>query len=419
MSTSSGERNIVIIGAGIIGCTAAYYISHHPSFSSNTRVTIIEASKRGVAQGASGKAGGLVAAWAYPEELVSISFPEHERLAEMYDGANRWGFRYVNCGSWEGRGEVPRPRVNGRRRSVDAELGPDWEMRKRVQRGLPADLDWVKEELTDSYSVMAPAGQTAQVHPYLFTTSMFKFAKEKGVEFIAGKATSLNIDPSSKSVTGVTYIDNESQTEKTIPATQIILAAGVWSPKLIPSLPISGTRAHSITLRFNPPKVFAPHVLFTEITMPIIPSLTSPSSPYSPPSNTVRVASPEIYPRPTNEVYVCGPGDNPPIPETVDDVIVEPRLCENAREQVASISNELREGTIARRQACFLPVVTKGGGPIIGEAETIAKGLIIATGHTCWGISNAPGTGKLLAELVMDGEITSADLKKLAPSKFI
>ncbi|CAL1710061.1 unnamed protein product [Somion occarium] len=360
MSTSSGERNIVIIGAGIIGCTAAYYISHHPSFSSNTRVTIIEASKRGVAQGASGKAGGLVAAWAYPEELVSISFPEHERLAEMYDGANRWGF-----------------------------------------------------------SVMAPAGQTAQVHPYLFTTSMFKFAKEKGVEFIAGKATSLNIDPSSKSVTGVTYIDNESQTEKTIPATQIILAAGVWSPKLIPSLPISGTRAHSITLRFNPPKVFAPHVLFTEITMPIIPSLTSPSSPYSPPSNTVRVASPEIYPRPTNEVYVCGPGDNPPIPETVDDVIVEPRLCENAREQVASISNELREGTIARRQACFLPVVTKGGGPIIGEAETIAKGLIIATGHTCWGISNAPGTGKLLAELVMDGEITSADLKKLAPSKFI
>ena len=91
---------------------------------------MLEVSKRGVAQGASGKAGGLVAKWAYPSELVAVTFPEHVRLAEMYDGANRWGWRYVNCGSWEGRGEVPRPKPRGRKQSLIAELGPDWEMRK-------------------------------------------------------------------------------------------------------------------------------------------------------------------------------------------------------------------------------------------------------------------------------------------------
>ena len=49
-----------------------------------------------------------------------------------------------------------------------------------------------------------------------------------------------------------------------------------------------------------------------------------------------------------------------------------------------SISAELRAGTVDRRQACFLPVASVGGGPIVGAADTIAKGLVIATGHTCW-----------------------------------
>jgi glycine/D-amino acid oxidase-like deaminating enzyme len=77
MSSNIQEpRNIVIIGGGIIGCTTAYYISRHPSFSSSTSVTILEASAHGAAQGASGKAGGLVSKNAYPEELVRISFQE-------------------------------------------------------------------------------------------------------------------------------------------------------------------------------------------------------------------------------------------------------------------------------------------------------------------------------------------------------
>jgi glycine/D-amino acid oxidase-like deaminating enzyme len=63
-------KNIVIIGGGIIGCTTAYYLTRHPSFVVGTTITILEASKVGVAEGASGKAGGLVAKWAYPREIV-------------------------------------------------------------------------------------------------------------------------------------------------------------------------------------------------------------------------------------------------------------------------------------------------------------------------------------------------------------
>lgn len=80
MSTSQPTRNIVIIGGGIIGCTTAYYITRHPSFSPAITVTVIEASAHGAAQGASGKAGGLVAKWAYPRELVDVSFSEVSEL---------------------------------------------------------------------------------------------------------------------------------------------------------------------------------------------------------------------------------------------------------------------------------------------------------------------------------------------------
>jgi glycine/D-amino acid oxidase-like deaminating enzyme len=367
----STPKHIVIIGGGIIGCTTAYYLSHHPAYTPETKVTLLEASKVGVAQGASGKAGGLVAKWAYPKELVNVSFPEHVRLAEKHDGVNRWGWRFVGCGSWEGRGTAEDSRSNVEdKKSLEKTLGldEDWK-KKRTALGLPDDLDWVDETLTDGYSPMAPAGATAQVHPYLFTTSMLDLAKEKGVTFVSGKVTEINTESSTRTVTEVTYTNPQAGDSHTIPATHIVLAAGAWSPRILPSLPITGTRAHSVTIR--PTEPISPYVLFTEILLRGSASRQTQ-------------ASPEIYARPDNEVYCCGPGDNSPVPETVDDVEVDQMACDSIVEHVFGISKQLRAGQIEKRQACFLPTVDVGGGPIIGEASSIAKGLIIATGHTCW-----------------------------------
>ena len=382
------NREIVIIGGGIIGCTTAYYLTRHPSYSpSTTTITLIEASRHGPAQGASGKAGGLVARWAYPKEVVDLSFEEHVKLANEHNGKDRWGWRYVACGSWEGRGEVvvdqSVPEHEGIRgtRSLAKTLGLPTDVKSTSKSrnsgkvtNLPQDLLWVKEELTDSYSPMARDGHTAQVHPYLFTTSMFELAKTNGVNFIKGKAISV-VQSSDGKVTGVEYAIHQDQgmTAKmqTVSATHVIVAAGAWSSALVHQLPISATRAHSITIRPKEGVTISPYVLFTEISDP------SPRLPS-------KATSPEIYARPDNEVYACGPGDDCPLPDTVDDVVVDQSCCESIYTQVSSISQELREGTIERRQACYLPSVSSGGGPIIGKADHIAKGLFIATGHTCW-----------------------------------
>ena len=379
---------IVIIGGGIIGCTTAYYLSRHPSYSSSTStITLIEASRNGPAQGASGKAGGLVARWAYPKEIADLSFEEHCKLAKEHNGRDRWGWRYVRCGSWEGRGEAV---IDSEQKGIDTNknlaktLGlpsgvkPATSSKYRVSRkvmDLPEDLLWVKGDLTDSYSPIARDGETAQVHPYLFTTSMFELAKANGVNFIEGRAISIVQDLDGK-VTGVEYIMHQDHIRKTaeketVPATHVIVAAGAWSSAIVHQLPISATRAHSITIRPKQGVTISPYVLFTEISDP------NPA----PPS---KASSPEVYARPDNEVYACGPGDDCPLPDTVDDVIVDQPSCELIYTHVSSISQELREGTVEKRQACYLPSVSSGGGPIIGEADQIAKGLFIATGHTCW-----------------------------------
>ncbi|TDL16678.1 FAD dependent oxidoreductase [Rickenella mellea] len=390
----SPPKDIVIIGAGIIGCTSAYYLSRHPLLSSPTtpiKITILEAGD--IAGGASGKAGGLVAKWAYPKELVDASFAEHVKLAKEHGGAERWGWRMVACGEWRGR-------VGGSGKKGKTPKGAG-------EHGvLPEDLDWVESEATEAYEPMAEDGETAQVHPYLFTASMLALAQEKGVKLVEGRATSIQYTPSEDTkdryVSGVKYVDTNG-VDGFLPVDTIILSAGPWTPTLLPQAPISGHRAHSITIRPSHP--VSAYALFTSFTYPI--------------GTRTRTATPEIYARPNNEVYACAPGDDEPLPKGTKDVLVDEKVCDQLVKDVGVMSKRLRDGEVTARQACYLPNVNSGprGCPIVGRVEGVG-GLVVAAGHTCWGICNAPGTAKAISELVMDGEITCANLSRLAPRNF-
>lgn len=81
----------VILGAGIMGVSTAYYLSKHQPPSS---IHLVEASPELFAS-ASGYAAGFVAKdWFSPAaaELGALSFEEHRKLAEKENGAERWGY---------------------------------------------------------------------------------------------------------------------------------------------------------------------------------------------------------------------------------------------------------------------------------------------------------------------------------------
>ncbi|KAL4884054.1 FAD dependent oxidoreductase [Aspergillus karnatakaensis] len=408
MAASSDRRDIVIVGGGIIGSCSAYYLTRHPSFDpSRHSVTLIEASE--IAGGASGKAGGLLALWAYPDNIVPLSYKLHAELAKEHDGKNKWGYREVGCAQLVARG-----RPLSEKKDAD-EAGGSLSLQKRSAAVLgklksakyPQELDWIEPDLIRGYESMSDPGETAQVHPYLFTTSIARFAEEKGAKVILGSVTS--IGQGGDAVKSVTYADKETGLTQTVPATDVVVAAGPWTSSVIPEAPISAMRAHSVVIR--PTKPASAHTLFTNIE---IPANFDPSNPSRP-----TVATPEIYARPDETVYACGEGDQVvSLPSTTSDVEVDEKRCQDIINQVGAISDALRDGEVTARQACYLPNVESArGGPLVGHTGT--QGLYLAAGHTCWGIQNAPGTGKLISEFVFDGRAKSANIASLDPRNFL
>jgi glycine/D-amino acid oxidase-like deaminating enzyme len=289
-------------------------------------------------------------------------------------------------------------------------------MAKLKAANVPKDLDWIDADGVRAYEEMGGPDQTAQVHPYLFTTSMASLAEEAGVKIIFGSVKSIDKDASNSAVKSVTFATKDDpDTTKTIPADTVILSAGPWTPTVYPPAPISALRAHSVTIR--PSRPVSAYALFTHITIPSSSAMNNTG--ITGMRKKVHSVTPEIYARPNNEVYACGEGDHLiPLPTGTDLVQVDDQRCQDIIDQVGSISDELRDGEVTARQACYLPNVTQGGGPMIGWTPGVS-GLLMATGHTCWGIQNGPGTGKCVSELVWEGKVKSASIGSLDPSRFM
>lgn len=453
-----GKHHIIIVGAGIIGVCTAYYLTTHPKYNPEKHhITIIE-SKR-VAGGASGKAGGLLALWAFPQQIVPLSFDLHQTLSDKYNGEEEWGYRRLTTVSLEGDiTGIPDPesdaetesesdckedhndanksheeKVNddatslteSSTRTADSDSDSSTErppkkaarnLRSLAKRNspsikkLPKDLKWINSSMLSSCLSLGGTDTTAQVLPYKFTNFMLKKAVEysKGtIELVIGKVEEITYSMETGQATGVLYTptsvkaENEVQGPVELHGEQIVLAVGPWTSKILPDCPISGLRAHSITVAPFKNQPVSPYAIFTELK-------TGPTS----------YISPEIYAR-QDEVYVCGEGDSAvDVPETTDDVQVVKSRCDELFKQVSKISPNLRKGHILKRQACYLPVldVPSSSGPLIGE--TNVENLYLCSGHSCWGINNAPGSGKIISELLLDGTCQSADISGLDPSLY-
>ncbi|KAG4304982.1 hypothetical protein PORY_001657 [Pneumocystis oryctolagi] len=354
------KRHIVIVGGGIIGSTTAYYLTRHPKYDpSYISITLIEGT--GIASAASGKAGGLLALDWHGKEtssLAKLSYELHEKLAKEYDGENIWGYRKLD--TLQIVSSVSSKRVNT----------------------LPKELKWIDAEKVSDVSVLGTTSTTAQVHPYHFTKTIFSLAQEKGVKLILGTVLPL------KHANTVSYIPKGESFEQTIHADSIVIAAGPWTGRLCPEIPISGCRAHSIVVTVDSP--LSPHALFTHIKL-----------------KNGKFVSPEIYARKDEVLYICGETDSSTLPPTSENVQMNHASCDALKAWADELSVSIKNGIVKTKQACYLPVCTSYfSGPFIGKVK---EGLYVGAGHGCWGICNGPGTGKVLSEILLDGMSTSID----------
>ncbi|KAI4239396.1 MAG: hypothetical protein LQ349_000417 [Xanthoria aureola] len=404
---SSEPRTIVVIGGGVIGCSTAYFLTRHGLYNPQIHsVVILEASR--IAGGSSGKAGGLLAEWATPKCLAPLSFKTHGELAKEHGGDKIWGHRSVYCADvaleahdWNNNNEA----------AIVANGVEDGHEASSTTTEVPSDLDWLLPGSVKSYTEAGNPHNSGQVNPLAFTETLAQLAKEKGAEVIIGSATAINYRDRNSGISSVSYTQNG--TSKTLNATDVLLAAGPWTPKLFPAVNLSRPpRGHSVVVR--PSRDLSPYVLFPNISAR---------------ENGNNLLSPEIYPRPGDKVhgfdtvYACGPDDyEVPLPDSTDTVAVDEQKCNEVYAAVGSVSKPIHEGEVLTKQACYKAQIRAHAedeevGPIVGP--TGIQGLWLATGHDEWGIQNAPGTGLVMSEMIFEGAAHSADCESLAPKHFL
>jgi glycine/D-amino acid oxidase-like deaminating enzyme len=352
--------HVVICGGGVIGACTAYFLSRR-----GIDVTVVERTE--VAAAASGKAGGFLALdWCAGTPLDALarrSFELHAALPN--EVAADWSYRRMNAYSGVVLGE------------------------HSAHRHKPAGLEW----LADGVIIMSRLGTpetTAIVPPRTFTSAMMTAAQARGAKLRAGRVTGLVRSADAAGVRGV-EVDG-----RVIEADAVVIAMGPWS------------------------------VLAAQwITLPAVYGLQSPSLVYNTgtdiPADALFLEYPdegvsiEVFPRGDGTTHITAFSDQAALPLDPAAVTPDPRAIERLQGIAERLSPAFRPERILARQSCFRPV-TQDGVPFIGAVPG-SKGVYIATGHSVWGILNAPATGEALAELIADGAARSTDLAPFNPAR--
>lgn len=348
---------VVVCGGGAIGSATAFYLARDG-------LGVIVLERLSVACAASGKAGGFLARdWCDDtplEELVHRSFDLHTQLPREVGG--EWGFRRLTTYQGFAAGQ---------------------------SRSGPA-TGWTSSRVTLGGRIGSPE-TTALVHPAEFTRGLMSAAQRLGAELRIGEVTGLAREGAS--VRGVCL------GSEVIEADAVVIALGPWSllaSAWVPLPAVYADKGHSMLYRTG--EDVPPEALFLE---------------YREPGGAM--LSPEIFPRADGTTYISAISRRVGLPAAAEAVGPDAGAIERLEALSEAISPVFTRQRIVLRQACCRPS-TRDGLPLIG-AVAGTPGVYVATGHSVWGILNAPATGEAMAELIAHGTSRHVDLAPFDPGR--
>jgi len=355
--------NVVVCGAGAIGASVAYFLAER-----GVAATLVE--RHAVACAASGKSGGFIARdWCdgQPQAaLARASFDLHAELARTLDAD--YGYKRIDTLLVAGsdRGGVER------------------------YRGM-ASPAWLDGRCA-VHSAIGSTDTTATIHPERFTRALVDAACARGARLLHGAVDGIARDAAG-AVRGVRVDGTE------IAADTVVIAMGPWSilaARWLPLPAVAGLKGYSVVLAPRSP--VPAQALFVEYE-----------------SASGERTSPEIVARAGGEVWACGLSSDDPLPVDPADVAVDETKCREIARICAALSTRLDGATVARTQACYRPICADAM-PVLGAVPGV-PGAYVATGHNCWGMLNAPASGRAMAELLCDGASSSIDLAPFDPGR--
>ena len=405
-SDDSKGRNIVVVGGGIQGTSCAFQLHESAALPSGSTITILEAQK--LASAASGKGGGFMArSWGSGPTTVL-----HELAFDMYEKL------------------CPELGVESYRKLPVMSVAPGPTTNKNKQdnkKNNPQVADIVPNWLDGSVGRLSPMGwgdDSAQVTPKEVVEKMMDYAnkdgKEPGISVIIGSCSgivSTEGEDGTRAVAGIKY-QNEEGEEEIIDADDVIIAAGPWACQAeewfdgAVDLPMEGIKSTSIV--WKPPVDEKGNTKIDAVEATAL--FCGEDDRFG--------THLEVYPRPDGTVYICGIGGSDYITTSelkasayLTECLPKDDRIEAASSAFKMMSNTYSsEGELSHAQACMRPC-PPDARPYMGKV-TGWKGAYINAGHNCWGIAWAPACGKAIAELVLEGQSKSVNLKAFDPARF-
>jgi D-amino-acid dehydrogenase len=403
------EPDVVVVGGGAIGATAAYELARR-----GARVTLVERGDT-LASGCSAGNAGLIspshssplatpaalregARWLLgrPAPLTVRARPNtlpwlaRFALACRQERADRGlrALRELSSASLALHAELAALGTSFERRGILSvyETGPGFEAACHevepaglaAERLTPEEAVRLEPSLGSGLAGAVFHPQEAQVDPARYAEALGAAALEAGAEL----RTSVEVRALRRQAAGVAVETSDGE----LRPQSVVLAAGAWSSRLARglgvSLPVTGGKGYHVDL---PASAGDPRVPI------LIPERRSALTPLD---GRLRL---------TGTLEICGL-----------DLTVRERRVEAVREAAASVLGARRaeDGTVWAGLRPCLP----DGLPAIGRCDRLPA-LVVATGHAMKGVALAPVTARLVAELVA-GEAPSHDLTPFSPDRF-
>jgi len=383
--------DIVILGAGIIGCAIAYYLAKQGS-----KVIVLEKKER-ICSGASGaNSGGVpLSLWRHDSptiELVKDSLKLHENLSDEigYDiEYEKVGL--ITCVTNEAQYKVIQEQAQGlRKKGINIKFVDGDEIRKQE----PA--------LEGNIIVGLEDEETAILNPFKVSLGYARAAKKLGTEFLLTTETRA-IETNRDKVTSVVTAEGRIKTDF------IVNAAGPWAPEVgglvglkIPIEPVKGqvivTEPVALNRKWR-------YIMDAAYLLPHI----APSGDSEDLRMKLGIVGGWIQHKTGN--WLIGSSH-----EVSFDKGITKQTIRCMASRAIEFMPKLKNVNCIRMFAGLRPHCYVDDLPILGKVDS-PSGFVIATGHLGAGVTLAPITGKLIAELIIENK-TSLPIDAFAFSRF-
>ncbi|MBI4552981.1 MAG: FAD-binding oxidoreductase [Candidatus Latescibacteria bacterium] len=371
------QADVVIIGGGVNGASIAYHLA------ARQYGTIVLVEKSGLADGSSGKSGGIIRQHYSNPALIRMAI-ESRRFFERFDAEVDGHAGFVQNGFLIVVAEKETAALKANV-TLQRELGLD------VELVAPAQVGTILPGInTDGVALAAYERSAGYADPYGVVTAFAQRAKQSGVTIHIGRQ-----------VTGIHVQDGAVRGVETnlglIRTPLVVNAAGPWGRHIARmvgiDLPLTVKRLQELVVK--------------------------PPTAYSKMNPTVIDLCHLVYFRPEPGGLVLAGGGITDDPEPVD-----PDRYKGADFETLSDVSErltrrmpgLADAELIRGWAGVI-TVTPDFHPILGEAPEV-QGFIHAMSCSGHGFKLAPIVGRLIAELIVDGHTTTLDITPLRPDRF-